>query len=193
MARYPRVVSEGWEWDPSLYEGSAPFYAVGRVPYPAEVADVLRRELGLDGTGRLLDVGCGPGPFALLLADLFAEVVGVDADEGMIEEAGRQGRAVGAGNVRWLCMRAESLPAGLGTFRLATVAQSFHWMDRPRVAAILLGMLDPGGAVVHVGAWVVGLAGPPDSRSKSPPMYTVLLETASANAYGWSPVSSFCS
>jgi SAM-dependent methyltransferase len=116
------------------------------------VVTALHRELGLDGTGRLLDVGCGPGPFALLLADLFAEVVGVDADAGMIEEAGRQGRAVGADNVHWICMRAESLPAGLGTFRLASLAQSFHWMDRPRVAAILLGMLEPGGAVVHVGA-----------------------------------------
>jgi SAM-dependent methyltransferase len=155
-------VAEGWEWDPSLYEGSAPFYAVGRVPYPAEVAAVLRRELGLDGTGRLLDVGCGPGPFALLLAGLFTEAVGVDADVGMVEEAARQGRAVSADNVRWICMRAESLPAGLGTFRLASLAQSFHWMDRPRVAAILLGMLDPGGAVVHVGAWTHRGMGPGD-------------------------------
>ena len=161
---------EGWEWDPSLYEGSAPFYAVGRVPYPAEVAAVLRRELGLDGSGRLLDVGCGPGPFALLLADLFAEVVGVDADAGMIEEAGRQGRAVGADNVRWVCMRAESLPAGLGTFRLASLAQSFHWMDRPRVAAILLGMLEPGGAVVHVGAWTHrGMGSEGDLPGPTPP------------------------
>jgi SAM-dependent methyltransferase len=163
-------VVEGWEWDPSLYEGSAPFYAVGRVPYPAEVAAVLHRELGLDGSGRLLDVGCGPGPFALLLADLFAEVVGVDADAGMIEEAGRQGRAVGADNVRWVCMRAESLPAGLGTFRLASLAQSFHWMDRPRVAAILLGMLEPGGAVVHVGAWTHrGMGSEGDLPGPTPP------------------------
>ena len=151
-----------WEWDPSLYEGSTPFYAVGRVPYPAEVAAVLRRELGLDGTGRLLDVGCGPGPFALLMAGLFAEVVGVDADAGMVQEADRQGGAVGADNVRWVHMRAESLPAGLGTFRLASLAQSFHWMDRPRVAAILLGMLDPGGALVHVGAWTHRGMGPAD-------------------------------
>jgi len=146
--------TEPWQWDPTLYEGSAPYYAVGRVQYPAEVGAVLRDELALDGTGRLLDTGCGPGPFALLLSGLFAEVVGVDADPGMIEEADRQGRAAGAGNVRWVCTRAESLPsAGLGTFRVASLAQSFHWMDRPLVAAILLDLLDPGGAVVHVGAW----------------------------------------
>jgi len=42
-----------WTWDPSLYAGSAPFYAVERVGYPAEVADLLVAALGLDGSGQL--------------------------------------------------------------------------------------------------------------------------------------------
>jgi SAM-dependent methyltransferase len=67
-------------WDETLYAGSAGYYAAGRLPYPPELPDVLRRELGLDGTGRLLDVGCGPGSLTLLLARLFAAVVGVEAD-----------------------------------------------------------------------------------------------------------------
>lgn len=33
-----------------------------------------------------------------------------------------------------------------------TFAASFHWMDRPRVAAAAATMLDPGGAVVQVDA-----------------------------------------
>ena len=33
-----------------------------------------------------------------------------------------------------------------------TFAASFHWMDRPRVAAAVATMLDPGGAVVQVDA-----------------------------------------
>ena len=40
--------------------------------------------LTLDGRGRLLDVGCGPGTLALSLATLFGEVVGVDADGGRV-------------------------------------------------------------------------------------------------------------
>ncbi|MGI5215554.1 hypothetical protein [Plantactinospora sp. CA-290183] len=32
----------GWTWDESLYGGSAPYYAVGRVPYP----EALTRALG---------------------------------------------------------------------------------------------------------------------------------------------------
>lgn len=137
----------GWSWDPSLYEGSAGYYATGRAPYPAELADRIAAELGLDGTGRLLDVGCGPGSLTLLLAPRFAAATGVDADAGMIAA----GRAADPA-IDWRVLRAEELPAGLGTYRVVTFAQSFHWLDRPRVAAVARGMLEPGGALVHVGA-----------------------------------------
>lgn len=118
------------------------------MPYPAALVDVLRDELGLDGAGRLLDVGCGPGSLTLVLAPLFAEAVGVDADAEMIREASR----AGADNVRWVHMRAEDLPAGLGEFRVASFAQSFHWMEQDRVAVAVRGMLAADGCVVHVGA-----------------------------------------
>jgi SAM-dependent methyltransferase len=137
-----------WEWDETLYAGSAAYYASGRLPYPVELAEALRSELGLDGSGRLLDVGCGPGSLTLLLAPLFAEAVGIDADADMIAEAS----ARSAANTRFLQLRAEALPAGLGTFRVTTFAQSFHWLDQPLVAAAVFELLEPGGAFVHVGA-----------------------------------------
>ena len=136
-----------WTWDETLYAGSAEHYAAGRRPYPAALADVIRDELGLDGTGRLLDVGCGPGSLTTLLAPLFAAAVGVDADPGMIEVARRSAPAIG-----WHCLRAEELPGGLGRFRVMSFAQSFHWMDQPVVARAARDMLDPGGAWVHVAA-----------------------------------------
>jgi hypothetical protein len=49
-------------------------------------------------------------------------------------------------------MRAEDLPAGLGAFRAITFAASFHWMDRPRVAATARTILEPGGVAVQVDA-----------------------------------------
>jgi SAM-dependent methyltransferase len=145
-------VSGGWEWDPSLYEGSAPYYATGRLPYPEEIAIVLKDELALDGRGRLLDVGCGPGSLTLVLSGLFDEVVGIDADAGMIAEARRHTDRLRNGTARWIHGRAESLSAAEGAFRMVTLAQSFHWMERPRVAALLFSVLEPGGALVHVAA-----------------------------------------
>jgi hypothetical protein len=62
------------------------------------------------------------------------------------------GRERGIGNATWMRQRAEALPADLGSFRVVTFAQSFHWMDRPLVAAAVAMMLDPGGAVVQVDA-----------------------------------------
>lgn len=108
------VSEQGFTWDPSLYEGSAAYYARGRMPYPVEIVEVLADRLGLDGSGRLLDLGCGPGSLTLLLADLFAETVGVDADAAMVAEAERRSREAGVRNATWRPMRAEELPADLG-------------------------------------------------------------------------------
>jgi SAM-dependent methyltransferase len=117
-------------YDETLYAGSAEYYARGRMPYPQALATALRDELGLDGKGRLLDVGCGPGPLTHLLAPLFSD----------------------AANERFVHRRAEELPAGLGTFRVVTLAQSFHWFAGDDVARALREMLEPDGTLVFVGA-----------------------------------------
>jgi SAM-dependent methyltransferase len=143
---------DGWQWDESLYAGSAGHYVVGRMPYPTGLADAIRATLGLDGTGRLLDVGCGPGSLTLLLSPLFDSAVGIDADPDMIVEADRAAVRAGIGNVEWRRMRAEELPAELGSFRVTTFAQSFHWMDQDVVARRVRGMLRADGAWIHVSA-----------------------------------------
>ena len=141
---------EGWDWDETLYLGSAPYYVRGRPPYAPSLADELAERLALDGHGRLLDIGCGPGVLSLALARFVGEAVGIDPDPGMLAEADRRAAEAGVENVRWVRARGEDLPADLGRFRLVTFGQSFHWMDRARVAASVFDMLHPGGAFVHV-------------------------------------------
>jgi SAM-dependent methyltransferase len=141
---------EGWQWDSSLFRGSAAFYGRGRLPYAPGFAGTLAGFLGWDGRGRLLDVGCGPGTVLLGLAHYFTEAVGVDPDGDMLAEARRQAGLRGVTNARWVTARAEELPAGLGGFRAVAFGNSFHWTDRTRVAASVLAMLEPGGAFVHL-------------------------------------------
>jgi SAM-dependent methyltransferase len=141
---------EGWQWDSSLFRGSAAFYGRGRLPYAPGFAGTLAGFLGWDGRGRLLDVGCGPGTVLLGLAHYFTEAVGVDPDGDMLAEARRQAGLRGVTNARWVTARAEELPAGLGEFRAVAFGNSFHWTDRARVAASVLAMLEPGGAFVHL-------------------------------------------
>ena len=141
---------EGWQWDNTLFKGASAYYERGRLPYAPGFVETLATALGLDGSGRLLDVGCGPGIVALALAPRFGEVVGVDPDADMLAEAGRQAARRGVRNARWVVARAEDLPAGLGEFRAVVFAHSFHWTDQDRVAATVLTMLEPGGAFVHM-------------------------------------------
>ena len=143
---------ENWRWDETLFAGAAAHYLKGRGPYAAGLADSLSAALGLDGRGRLLDVGCGPGVIALQLAHLFESVVGLDPDAGMLGEAAREAKERSVQNTRWVPMRAEDLPDQLATFRVVTFAASFHWMDRPRVASAVKPMLDADGGVVQIHA-----------------------------------------
>ncbi len=144
---------EDWTWDETVFGGTAAHYRRGRKPYAPALATALAEHLHLDGRGRLLDVGCGPGTVALFFAHLFDAVVGVDADAGMVAEAERAAADEGVGAATWVQMRAEELPASLGTFRVVSFGQSFHWMDRPRVATTVRDMLEPRGAVVQVDLW----------------------------------------
>ena len=73
---------ETWQWDETLFEGAAPFYLKGRLPYAPGLGDAIQNAIGLDGHGRLLDLGCGPGTVTLRLAHLFAEVVALTQTQG---------------------------------------------------------------------------------------------------------------
>ena len=157
---------EDWTWDETVFEGTAAYYRQGRKPYAPALAEALAAHLSLDGQGRLLDVGCGPGSVALLFAHLFDRVVGLDPDPGMVAEATRAAAEQGVDNTTWVQMRAEELPASLGTFRVISFGQSFHWMDRPRVATAVRDMLDPNGAVVQVDLWHTS---PPDEQPRNGP------------------------
>ncbi|GAB3269452.1 class I SAM-dependent methyltransferase [Kineosporia babensis] len=141
-----------WQWDPSLYSGSADYYATGRMPYPPSAVQAIQQTLGLDGTGRLLDVGSGPGSLTFPLARSFAETVAVDADAAMVEAGRAEAESLGLHSISWHALRAEELGAELGKFRVVTFAQSFHWMEQARVANIVAGLLEEGGSVVHVAA-----------------------------------------
>jgi SAM-dependent methyltransferase len=144
---------EDWSWDDTVFEGTAAYYRQGRKPYAPALADALAEHLHLDGRGRLLDVGCGPGTAALHFAHLFESVIGLDPDPGMLTEAQRAGAEEQVTNTSWVQMRAEDLPGSLGTFRVISFAQSFHWMDRPRVASAVREMLGSNGVVVQVDLW----------------------------------------
>jgi len=136
-------------WDPTLFEGTAYYYARYRPGYPPEFFKHVADRYALDGTRRLLDIGCGTGQLTIPLSFYFQEAVGLDPDPHMLVEAEAAARSTGRTNLRWLCLSSWDLPSRLGSFRLATLGASFHWMDREAVLKTVYDMLTtPGGLVV---------------------------------------------
>lgn len=154
-------------YDQTIYEGSAAHYRRGRPPYSPHLESVLAREFGLDGSGRLLDVGCGPGVLTVRLAHLFEVAIGLDPNIAMLDEAQRAAGERNITNVRWVEAVAEDLPAAApGPYRLVTFGQSFHWTDEARVAEVVNEMLEPSGALALI---VHTVEGRPVPSSPGPP------------------------
>jgi SAM-dependent methyltransferase len=154
-------------YDPTIYAGAAAHYRRGRPAYSPQLEAVLTEELGLNGTGRLLDAGCGPGVLTVRFAHLFEEAVGLDPDAAMLAEARRSAGEGAIRNIRWVRARAEDLPAAApGPYRLITFGQSFHWTDEGRVAEVVYDMVEPGGGLALI---VHTVEGRPVPRSPGPP------------------------
>jgi len=150
-------------YDPTIYLGSAAHYRYGRPAYSPDLEAVLTRETGLDGTGRLLDAGCGPGVLTIRLAHLFEQVTGLDPDADMLAEGRRAAGEQGVTNIRWVQGLAEDLPAvAPGPYKLVTFGQSFQWTDEQQVAETVYDLLEPGGALALIVHTVTGRPRPPD-------------------------------
>jgi ubiquinone/menaquinone biosynthesis C-methylase UbiE len=150
-------------YDPTIYLGSGDHYRYGRPGYSPELEAFLTQQAGLDGNGRLLDVGCGPGVLTVRLAHLFTQAIGLDPDPGMLAEGRRAAEERTIVNIQWVQGLAEDLPAAApGPYRLVTFGQSFYWTDEQRVAETVYDMLEPGGALALIVHTVTGRPRPPD-------------------------------
>lgn len=153
-------------YDPTIYAGAAVHYRPGRPPYSPKLETVLADELHLDGHGRLLNGGCGPGVLTVRLAHLFDDVTGLDPDSAMLDEGRRSAAELGIANIHWIQARAEELPdVAPGPYRLVTFGQSFHWTDEGRVAESVYDMLEPDGALALIVHTVEGRPRPPSPGS----------------------------
>ncbi|MFC7625456.1 class I SAM-dependent methyltransferase [Microlunatus sp. GCM10028923] len=169
-------------YDPTSYGGAARHYRPGRPPYAPDLEAVLAREAGLDGTGRLLDVGCGPGILTVRLAPLFSEAVGLEPDPDMLVEGRRVAEAKGL-DLGWVRAVAEELPeAAPGPYRMITFGQSFYWTDQLVVAERVYDLLEPGGTLALIGHAADGRTRPPNPGS--PPIPHDELEALVRNYLG---------
>lgn len=101
---------------------------------------------------RVLDVGTGPGFFAMTLALEGHKVTAVDITEHMLEHAAANAKAYGA-NVRFVLHRGETLPFEDGVFDLI-VSRNVIWNLEYPIEALMewQRVLAPGGRMVYFDA-----------------------------------------
>ena len=134
----------------NIFKGTAEYYAQYRRPYPRQLLADIVSYYGLDGKGRLLDVGCGTGELTLPLSKYFQKTVGVDPSPDMLAEAKHKAQKEHASNISWIEGKVEDIDESLAPIRLTTAGVSFHWMNQPAVFEKVYGMTERGGGMVII-------------------------------------------
>lgn len=127
------------------FDRNAAEYERARPGYPAQLADLLRRDVGLGPGSRVCDIAAGTGKLTRLLAGVGADVVAVEPVEGM-----RSQLAAVLPEVEVRDGTAEALPFEDGSFDVVTVAQAFHWFRFDEALAEIRRVLHPGGGLAIV-------------------------------------------
>jgi ubiquinone/menaquinone biosynthesis C-methylase UbiE len=134
-----------------LFAGTADYFSKYRPIYPSFLLRFLIDRFTLNGKGKLLDLGCGTGQFTLRFSDWCEEIVGLDIEHEMIEEAQRLHREVRIGTIHWYHGTLEQYKlAHDNRFNLVTIAKAFHWMDRTQILEELYDVVEPGGGVAVI-------------------------------------------
>jgi ubiquinone/menaquinone biosynthesis C-methylase UbiE len=128
------------------YDGLADWYDQEFQPAALEgdAWQVVARLLG-EGSGALLDLGCGTGAYAGGLAELGWEVTGVDVSEDMLRRARERGATVVQAD-------ATDLPFDDGSFDAAvSIFTHSDFDDFPAAAREVARVLKPGASFVYIG------------------------------------------
>jgi len=151
MGRSGRSTAEWYEDDGFWMAAGASLFGEEAWRTAAADAKNLFDWLGLEAGARVLDLGCGPGRYALPLTRLGCRVTGVDRTEGFLAEARRRAAEAGA-EIELLRadMREFERP---GAFDLAiSMLTSFGYFEDPeddiRVLENVLASLKAGGMLL---------------------------------------------
>ena len=128
--------------------GTAKYYAKFRPIIPVEVIDYLKQKYNLDGSGVLLDIGCGTGISTRAFAPLFKKTIAFDPNQGMLDEAIS---ANNPPNIEWRLCSDRNLDLGNEKIKLAIAVRSFHWLNQDSFLQYLSSHLVENGAIAIIG------------------------------------------
>ena len=120
-----------------------------------ESGDALARSLGVKPKQRVLDLGCGDGTTAVPMAQLGADVTGIDIASNLVEAGNRRAAKAGLTNLRFQEGDACNLE-GVADASFDLTVSIFGAMFAPKpfdVAREMVRVTKPGGRIV-MGNWI---------------------------------------
>jgi ubiquinone/menaquinone biosynthesis C-methylase UbiE len=146
-----------WWLDETTYAGPEhldPAYVEGyehKAGYAPDADVALLRDLGVDATSTVLDVGAGTGRFALAMAPHCRQVIAVDVSPAMVAVLRDRAASAGVANLRVEQAGFLSLPDDLGPVDAVYTRNVLHQLpDLWKLVALrsVAAVLRPGGVLV---------------------------------------------
>ncbi len=132
--------------NPSRYDQAAESYDEGRLPYSKRLIEHVVAAAGVGPDSTVLDLGCGPGTIANVIAEHCGHVIAVDPSEAMLEA----GRRNAPDNVTYVQGSSDDLSFIDRPIQLVTFGRSFHWMDRAATLKALDELVTPDAAMAFL-------------------------------------------
>lgn len=147
---YAVVPAAGYHWLTPCFDCLAGLLGFGR-SFKQRVVDAA----GLSDGARVLDIGCGSGLLALLIKQRYpgCEVVGIDADDRILEIARKRMEKAGVTGVQLCCARAEETGLADGSIDAAVSTLAFHHLPpaaKEGATREVARVLRPGGTFLLV-------------------------------------------
>jgi ubiquinone/menaquinone biosynthesis C-methylase UbiE len=115
----------------------------------AGILDRIRKAAALTREQRAIDVACGPGIVAEVLAQDAGEVIACDITPEMLARAAQRFERAGLTNARCIPGTAESLPFDDGSFDVVFTRSSIHHFPNPDLALReMVRVMRPSGRVI---------------------------------------------
>ncbi len=132
----------------SLFDGTAYYYSKYRPEFPKELIDFIVKTYQLDGTGTLLDMGCGTGLSTFPFSKYFEKIIAFDRDKEMLDVALSKNQV--NSNITFLLQSDEDIKDTSGPCKLIIASRSFHWMRQEELLQKLHKILAKNGSFVII-------------------------------------------
>ena len=127
----------------AIFDSIAALYDRARPSYPTGAVSDLLDVCGVDGSSRILEIGCGTGQLTRHLAPTGAAIRCVEPGSALVDIA--RVNLAGFPNIEFAATTFEELEVSPRSYDVVVSATAFHWIDPSTSFAKAAALLEPGG------------------------------------------------